>query len=133
MPAAAVGGEEEHELDPGLRGRLDRRPRLRQAEVVELAHGRVPGRAQLAVDGRVLPADRVGRLPRRLEQHRLAPRPEVAALGASAQRALERVRVRVDEAGEGEALGHAADSRPTRPGDGEIPGNRLECARLRRA
>ena len=42
-PAAAVSGVEEHELDPGLRGGLGGCERLVEAEVVELADGRVAG------------------------------------------------------------------------------------------
>ena len=48
-PAALVGDVEQHDRDPGLGRRLGRRERLGGAEVVELAHGRVPGGAHLPV------------------------------------------------------------------------------------
>ena len=97
--AAAVRGEQEHELDPGLAGRLDRRVRLGEPDVVELADGRVAGRAHLAVGLDVaLPDVAWGQTPGQV-QHGLPPRPEVAALRLAAQRALERVAVGVDEAG----------------------------------
>ena len=57
-------------------------------------------RAHLAVDAGVAAADESGGLALGLGQHQLAPGPEVAALGAAAQRPLERVRVRVDESGQ---------------------------------
>ena len=47
--AALVGDVEQHDRDPGLRGRLGRRERLRCTEVVELADGGVSRRAHLAV------------------------------------------------------------------------------------
>ena len=57
-PAARVGDVEEDELDSGLRGRLGRRARLLEPEVVELADRGVAGGAQLAVDVHVLPYGR---------------------------------------------------------------------------
>ena len=107
---ARVRHVEEHELDAGLGGRLRRRPRFGTPQVMELAHGRVPRRAHLAIDVRVvLPDTFRGLTPGQL-QHRLAPLPEVAALRAAAQRALEGVAVRVDEAGQGEGLSHGVYS-----------------------
>ena len=56
--------------------------------------------SQLAVDLDVLAADLLdGERPRQRE-HPVAPRPEVAAAGAAAERALEGVAMRVDEAGD---------------------------------
>src|SRR5439155_3500463 len=104
-PAAGVGGEEEDELDPGLARGLDRGMRLSEPEVVELAHRRVAGVAHLGVGLYVLGANGVGRLPLRELEHDLAPGPEVAALRAPAERALERVAVRIDETRERERLG----------------------------
>ena len=104
--AARVGDVQEHELDARLRSRLDRGPCLVDAEVVELADRGVARRAHLAVPARVRLAHERRRLPFRLGQHLLAPRPEVAAAGAPAQRALERVAVGVDEAGEHERRRH---------------------------
>src|SRR5581483_4311893 len=103
QPSSPVSAEEQHLLDARLARRLDGGVRLREAEVVELADRRVAGGEHLAVGLRVDGADGLRRLACRLLEHRLAPRPEVAALGAPAERALEGVRVRVDEAGEGEA------------------------------
>ena len=66
--AALVGDVEQHDRDPGSRCRLGGRERLRRAEVVELAHGGVPGGAHLAIDVCVVAPDRIrasrGRLPR---------------------------------------------------------------------
>src|SRR5262249_20015258 len=52
-PAARIGGVEEHDLDAGVARGVDRRMRLHEAEVVELADGGVAGGTQLAVDARV--------------------------------------------------------------------------------
>ena len=53
-------------------------------------------------------------------EHRVAPGPEVTALGAAAERPLEGVAVRVDEAGDREPVRHvatlSADSYPGAPG-----------------
>ena len=43
-PAARVGDEQQHELDPGLARSLDRRVCLGLADVVELTDRGVPGR-----------------------------------------------------------------------------------------
>ena len=107
-PAAAVGGEKQDELDPGLPRCLDGGMRLGGPDVVELADGRIAGREHLAVGLHVALADvSRGQTPGQV-QHGLAPGPEVAALGLAAQGALERVAVRVDEAGEREPGGHRA-------------------------
>ena len=83
-PAAAVGGEEEDELDPGLPRRLDGGMRLGEPDVVELADGRIAGREHLAVGLHVALADvSRGQTPGQV-QHGLAPGPEVAALGLAA-------------------------------------------------
>src|SRR5206468_4774819 len=50
--------------------------------------------------------DPVGRLPRRLVEHALAPGPEVASGRTAPQRTLERVAVRVHEPGQPEGRGH---------------------------
>jgi CDP-diacylglycerol--glycerol-3-phosphate 3-phosphatidyltransferase len=105
-PAARVGDVQEDELDSGLGGCLGSRASLLEPEVVELAHGRVADGEQLTVDAYVLPADTLRRLGRRQLHHRLAPGPEVAALGPAAQGALERVAVGVDETRDPGPLGH---------------------------
>ena len=48
-PAAGVRGEEQHDRDPRLLGGIQRRMRLGQSEIVELADRRVPGGAELPV------------------------------------------------------------------------------------
>jgi len=50
----------------------------------------------------------LGRLLVREPEHRVAPGPEVAPLGAAAERSLEGVAVRVDEAGDREPVRHVA-------------------------
>jgi CDP-diacylglycerol--glycerol-3-phosphate 3-phosphatidyltransferase len=100
-PAAPVGREQEHDLDPGLGGSLDRRVRLREPDVVELADDGVPRSEHLAVDLDVARTHLVGGQPLGQGQHGVAPAPEVGALGTPAQSALERVAVRVDEARQG--------------------------------
>ena len=66
-------------------------------------------------------------------QHGRAPRPEITALGAPAQRALERVAVRIDEAGQRQPF-HAAH-RHTRNGatSGRIRNEPAELSPLRGA
>ncbi len=81
--------------------------RLVEAEVVELADGGVAGATHLPVDLDVARPDVSRGLTPSEVQHRLPPRPEVAALGAAPERALERVAVRVHEAGQREGLRHA--------------------------
>src|SRR5262249_14371198 len=91
--------------------RVDRGVGLRAAGVMELADGRVAGREHLTVGLLVQRGDVVGRQRLGLRQHRLAPGPEVVALDSPSERALERVAVSVDEAGNGERRGvvrHAA-------------------------
>src|SRR5688500_14921982 len=97
--AAPVRRVEEDEVDLCRRGRLDRCSRGLEAEVVELPDGDVACGQHLAVSRLVARAYAFGRLSLGLVPHELAPRPEVAALGAPAQSPLERVAVRVDEAG----------------------------------
>ena len=104
--AALVGDVEQDDRDPGRRCRVGRGKRLGGAEVVELADGRVPGGAHLAIDVRVVLSDRVRRGAIGLLEHPVAPRPEVGAGSPAAQGALERVAVAVDEAGQGESGGH---------------------------
>src|SRR5207253_3999848 len=105
--AARVGGEEQDDPDARLRRGLGRCERLVEAEVVKLADGGVPGVAELAIDERVLLPNGFRRLPLRLGEHQVAPRPEVPAAAASAQSALEGVAMRIDEARHAERLGHA--------------------------
>ena len=106
--AARVRGVEEDEGDAGCVGSLRGRERLLEAEVVELADRGVAGGEHLAVDLLVLGADALGALLVGEREHRVAPGPEVAALGAPAERSLEGVAVRVDEAGDREPLRHEA-------------------------
>ena len=107
-PAPRVGGVEEDEGDSGGCRGLGCCERLLEAEVVELADRGVARAAHLAVHLLVVDADALGRLPVRELEHRVAPGPEVAALGAAAERALEGVAVRVDEAGDREPVRHVA-------------------------
>src|SRR5262249_27999995 len=97
-----VGGEQQDEDDPGLLRGIGRCERFVEAEVVELADGRVARGPQLAVDGCVPGGDGLGGLALRLGEHALPPAPEVVPCSGAAQRALEGVRVRVDEPGQGE-------------------------------
>ncbi len=77
---------------------------------MELADRRVAGAAHLRVDRRVLRSDvSRGLTPGELE-HRVAPGPEVAALGPAAQRPLERVAVCVHEPWEVENVRHAREN-----------------------
>ena len=118
-PAPCVGDVEEDERDAGGFRGLGRSECLLEAEVVELADRGVAGAAHLAVHLLVVDADALGRLPVRELEHRVAPGPEVAALGAAAERPLEGVAVRVDEAGDREPVRHvatlSADSYPGAP------------------
>ena len=101
--AREIAGVKQREADAGLVRRGDQR--VAEVQVVELADARDAGREHLRVcPARQLEA-RVGRHARRERVHVLAPGPEAAAaaLGAAPQRALERVRVRVGEAGERDA------------------------------
>ena len=113
-PAALVGDVEQHDRDARCRCRLGGRERLCGAEVVELAHGRVAGCPHLEVDVRVVTSDRVGRRAIGLLEHPVAPRPEVGPGSPAAQRALERVAVAVDEAGQGDRSGHEPTTLPPR-------------------
>src|SRR5262249_15519403 len=83
---------------------------LLEAEVVELADRGVSGGPHLAVDRLVVGADALGGLPVRELEHRVAPGPEVAALGAAAQGALEGVAVCVDEARVREPVGRSGEA-----------------------
>src|SRR5215210_6453925 len=108
-PAAAVSGVEEDELDSRRVGGLGDREGLLEPEVVELADGGPAVREHLAVHALVALAHARGGLASSELEHRLAPAPEVAASRRAAERSLERVTVRVDEARQGQALRH----RPT--------------------
>ena len=105
-PAARIGGVEKDERDAGRLGRLRGGERLVEAEVVELADGRVAGGAHLAVRALVIGTDAFRGLRIGLGEHRFAPGPEVAALGAAAERALKSVTVCVDEARDRQPLRH---------------------------
>ncbi len=105
--AARIGDVKEDELDSRLGRSLGRGMPLREPEVVELADGGVPGRAQLAIDLRIARSHPFRGLTAGELEHRLAPRPEIGAFGPSAQRPLERVAMRVDEAGDPRPLLHA--------------------------
>jgi len=94
---AQVAGVQADELDPGLCSRLGGRARLVEAEIVELAHRRVPVRAQLPVHLEVLAADLGGGQPLRQGDHPVAPGPEVATRSAPPQGPLKRVTVGIDE------------------------------------
>ena len=114
--AGQVAGVEQGDPQARLGGRLDQgvthrvrvgvgRPVRLVVQVVELAHAGDPGQRHLGVDGAGQ-----GEVAVRVEPggdlvHPLAPGPERAAvrLGGAAQGAVEGVRVRVGEAGEGEA------------------------------
>ncbi len=106
--ASRVGDVEEDEGDSGSVGRLGGCECLLEAEVVELTDRRVAGGEHLAVDLLVLGANSLRALLVGERQHRVAPGPEVAALGAAAERALEGMAVRVDEAGNREPLRHGS-------------------------
>ena len=108
--STCVRGVQQNEGDVGRVGGFRGGERLHEAEVVELADGGVAGGAHLAVDLLVRCSDPLGILLIREGEHRVAPGPEVAALGAAAERALEGVAVRVDEAGNREPLRHEADA-----------------------
>ncbi len=109
--AAAVGHVEKDEGHAGLGGCVCGGERLVEPDVVELADRRVARGDHLPVGVGVAAADAVGRQPAGLDQHRLSPGPEVAALHAPAHRALEGVAVRVHEARELQPLGHACEPR----------------------
>ncbi len=104
--AARVGDVEEHELDPGLRGRFDDCVRDFEAEVVELSDSGVAGGPHLPKRGGVLLAHSFRRLGARELEHRVAPGPEVAAFGSAAQCPLEGMAVCVYEPRQGQTLGH---------------------------
>jgi CDP-diacylglycerol--glycerol-3-phosphate 3-phosphatidyltransferase len=107
QPSASVSREQENDADPGLLCSVRRGERFVEAEVVELANGRVARGTQLLVDLHVLSADEIGGLALRLGEHQLAPAPEVPSSSrASAQSALKAVAMGIDEAGQAESLGH---------------------------
>ena len=96
--AAAIGGQEEDELDAGLPCRGDRRLRLGEADVVELADRGVAGGSHLAVRLHVALVNRDRGQAFRQSQHGLPPGPEVSALDLPTQGTLEGVAVGVHEA-----------------------------------
>jgi hypothetical protein len=88
---ASVRGQQQDDRNACLRCSVRGRERLGEAEVVELADGRIAGGPQLPVHLEVLAAHGLGRLALRLGQHDLAPRPEVPTARPTAQGALEAV------------------------------------------
>src|SRR4051794_23906666 len=108
-PSARVRDVKEDELDLRLGRSLGGRARLLEPEIVELADGGVPGTAELPVDVRVARPHVLRRLTAGELEHRLAPRPEVLALGPSAQRTLEGVAMGVDEPGDPLRVRHAQE------------------------
>jgi hypothetical protein len=82
--SSRIGAEQEDDLDVGLAGSLDGGVGLRQTEVVELAHSRVAGGAELAIGRGVFAAHRLRRVALCLRDHRLPPGPEIAARPAPA-------------------------------------------------
>ena len=106
--AARVGDVEEDELDAGRGRGLRGGEGLLEAEVVELAHRGEAGREHLAVDALVVAAHSLRGLLVGQGEHRVAPGPEVASLGATPERALKGVAVRVDEARDRETPRHEA-------------------------
>ena len=103
--AARVRDVEHDELDAHLVRGLRSRPCLLEPQVVELAHRRVPGPTHLGEDSGVIGAD----AGRELE-HRVPPSPEVRSFDPAAQRPLESVAVRIDEAGDLEIIRHVRDN-----------------------
>ena len=107
-PAARVGGVAgATSSTPASRGRLGRGARLVEAEVVELADRRV-------ARPRASPGSRARSRRGRARESAAPPRPSISSRQAqksppaapAAERALERVRVRVHEPGQRERLGH---------------------------
>ena len=108
------------DIVPGIAGGIGQRPCQRRRvavgrsilgvlQVVELADLRVAAAQQLDIELRRDRAQRVGRDARRHPVHAVAPRPEVvgraggacaAAFGEARERALERMAVGIDEAGQ---------------------------------
>jgi hypothetical protein len=100
-------GHVQHDEGDSRRGcRVGCRSRFRCAEVVELADRRVAGCEHLAVCLGVRRTDALGSLALGLGEHAVAPGPEVAARGATAQCALKRVAVGVHEPGQPQRLAH---------------------------
>ena len=105
--SASICGEQQDDPDPRLLGSLHRCDRFVEAEVVELTDCRVARGTQLAVHLDVLSPDQLGRLPLRLGEHELAPRPEVRRLRERPRRARwKRVAVGIHEARQAEGVGH---------------------------
>ena len=105
-PAAPVGGEQEHELDPSLGGSLDGSVRLGQPEVMELADRRVAGGPHLPVDVDVVGTNPFRRQPGGQVQHGIPPPPEVLPLDAAAQGPLEAMAVGVHKPRQRERFRH---------------------------
>ena len=105
-PASGVRDVQEDEGDPGCARSFRGGERLLEAEIVELADRRIARGAHLAVDLLVAGADALRRLLAGELEHRIAPGPEISALGAASKGALEGVAVCVDEAGDREPVRH---------------------------
>jgi CDP-diacylglycerol--glycerol-3-phosphate 3-phosphatidyltransferase len=114
---ASVRHVEEYELDSRLTRGVGDRVTCLEAEVVELADGRITGRALLTVDGTVEGANGAEGLATGLRDHRVSPGPEVGACPTPAERALEAVRVGVHETRQRQLLAHLGIlAAPERPG-----------------
>jgi hypothetical protein len=107
--AACVGDVQQDDLDARLGRRLRSSMCFCEAEIVELADGGVACGAELPVDPDIALSDQPRCLTPGQVQHGLAPRPEVRALRPPAQRPLEGMAMRVDEAGELETVRHARE------------------------
>src|SRR5262249_38286706 len=94
---ALVRDVEEDEPDARVGGSVGDRRSDGCAEVVELGDSAVARRPHLPVCIRVQPTRELGCLAARLLEHALAPGPEIASCGATAERPLERVAVGVDD------------------------------------
>ncbi len=106
--SAAVGDVEEDEVDVDLVRRFGGCKPLGDPDVVKLPDRGESRSEHLAVGLSVLRSNSVGSEPARLYEHRVAPRPEVAALDPTSHRPLERMAVGVDETGQRQTLDHAA-------------------------
>ena len=104
--SAPICGEQQDDPDPRLLGSFRCGDRFVEPEVVELTDCRVARGTQLAVHLDVLSPDKLRRLPLRLGEHEVAPRPEVRSAAAPAQGALEAVAVGIHETRQAESVGH---------------------------
>src|SRR4029079_12699444 len=89
----AVRGVDADERDSRLLGGIGGGERGVETEVVELSDRRVAGRPELPVGPGVERSEALVRLALGLREHALAPGPEIASGGTTAERALERMAV----------------------------------------